>query len=482
MPVPLRKLLFVVLETLLLYAVVVPSAHLRTVLTIVRGDLPADLFDWRQALVRATLIVLPCQLIFFLNDLYDWRVVKNRQQCSIRLLESCSLAFLLSALLYFALDGIDRFVLDLPPGASRFGVYKTALAPAIVVTCLVYVTAQSYRRLWSYALQRLPIHDRVLVIGDGPMAQTIERELGAREEPGYRIVGYVLPEGGEKAQATIRGHPVLGSYGDIQEVVRREGIDRVVVCLAERRGNLPVMELLACRLQGVRVEEGELLYERITGKIAVDRLRPSYLIFSEGFHRSRYQFLLKRAMDVALASVGLLFSAPIALLTAVAIKLTSRGPILFEQKRVGHEGRIFTLYKFRSMRADAEKDSGPVWARADDDRVTPVGRVIRKLRIDEIPQMWNVLRGEMSFVGPRPERPFFVEELKKEIPYYTERLVVKPGITGWAQINYRYGASKEDAVEKLQYDLYYIKNMSIFLDTYILLRTVKVVLLGFGAR
>ncbi len=477
----IRKAFLVLLETLVLLAVVVPVAHLRTVLVVIRGDMPLSSFDFVEASIRSLLIIFTAQVTFFINDLYAWKVLRSRQQCSIRLLESCSYALILVALLYFTLDGLDRFVLDVAAGESRLGLYKTSVVHAIVVMVIVYFTAYGYRRAWAWSLHRLPIADRLLMIGDGPIAETIEQELEQRAEPGYVICGYVLPNGSDDRRE-VRGTKVVGAYGSIVANVKRLGIDRVIVCLSERRGQLPVMELLNCRLQGVKIDEGELLYERITGKIAIGKLRPSYLIFSEGFNRSRFTYIFKRGLDVVLAILALILAMPICLVTALLIKATSPGPVLFRQSRVGREGRIFTLYKFRSMRSDAEKHSGPVWAAADDDRVTTVGKIIRKLRIDEIPQFINVLRSEMSFVGPRPERPFFVEELKKDIPYYTERLVVKPGITGWAQINYRYGASKEDAIEKLQYDLYYIKNMSIYLDVFIIFRTVKVVVLGFGAR
>lgn len=400
----------------------------------------------------------------------------------MRLLESCFYAMVLIALIYFGLEGFDRLVLNLGINESFLGRYKASIVPIVVLMTLIYPAAYGYRRAFSWTAFQLPLGDRLLMVGDGPMANTIEKELKDLAEPGVTIRGYILPDGEEGDTRLIRGHRVLGGFDALMRESRANNIDRIIVCLPERRGHLPVMELLNCRLQGFKIDEGESLYERLTGKIAIAKLRPSYLIFSEGFHRSRTNYVLKRLSDITLATAGLIASLPITILTAIAIKATSRGPILFNQSRVGREGRIFTLYKFRSMRSDAEKDSGPVWASTDDDRVTAVGRIIRKLRIDEIPQFINVLRNEMSFVGPRPERPFFVEELTRDISYYTQRLVVKPGITGWAQVNYRYGASKEDAIEKLQYDLYYIKNLSLTLDIFIAFRTIRVVLLGFGAR
>lgn len=476
-----RKTWLVLCETLALLVIVLPIANLRSLLPAITDPEVLATFPWRTAILRSLIVVVTCQLSFFYNDLYQWRIIRNKHQTSIRLLESCSYALILLALIYFASEGVVRFLGAVDPDrAFDFSPYKLQSVPAIAAIVLAFVTAYGYRRAFDWTVVRVPFADRLLIVGDGPMAELIERELRDRHDPGYEVVGYILADA--TAPGERNGRPVFGGFDSIVATVKEHGIHRVIVCLPERRGNLPILELLNCRLQGVKVEEGELLYERITGKIAVAKLRPSYLIFSEGFNRSKFNYIFKRALDLALAVSGIIVAAPICVLTALLIKLESRGPILFSQTRVGREGRIFRIYKFRSMRQDAEQTSGPVWAGEDDPRITRVGRILRKLRIDEIPQLWNVIKNDMSFVGPRPERPYFVDELKREIPFYTERLVVKPGITGWAQINYRYGASKEDALEKLQYDLYYIKNISIFLDILILMRTVKVVLLGFGAR
>ena len=258
-------------------------------------------------------------------------------------------------------------------------------------------------------------------------------------------------------------------------------MDRIIVALDERRSKLPVEQLLSCRLKGIQVDDGMAFTEDLDGKLSVQNLYPSALIFSNGFKKALVFKRAKRYLDIVASAVGLLLSFPFSLLTALAIKLDSEGPVLYRQERVGEDERRFYLLKFRSMRADAE-ENGPVWAEPDDERVTRVGRVIRKLRLDEIPQMLNVLRGEMSFVGPRPERSFFIEQLEKGIPYYSQRHIIKPGITGWAQIRYPYGASKEDALEKLKYDLYYIKHMSFLFDLMIIFETAKIVLLGKGAR
>jgi sugar transferase (PEP-CTERM system associated) len=275
---------------------------------------------------------------------------------------------------------------------------------------------------------------------------------------------------------------VLGTLANLRDLCRVEGISRVVVALRERRGKVPVDRLLACRMDGVQIEERESMYERLTGKLAVESMRPSYLIYGRGFARDPMTMVLKRVIDILASLIGLVVSLPLCLIAAVAVKLTSRGPVFFSQERTGQDGHPFRLIKFRTMRVDAERESGPVWAQKNDSRVTPVGRVLRLSRIDEIPQFLNILRGQMSFVGPRPERPHFVEQLTHEIPFYPLRHTVKPGLTGWAQVRHPYGASIEDAQEKLRYDLYYIKNTTPLFDLNIILRTVAVILGGQGAR
>jgi len=262
--------------------------------------------------------------------------------------------------------------------------------------------------------------------------------------------------------------------------VRKLEVDVLVVAIEDRRDRLPTEQLLHCRLAGIPVREQEAVYEQITGKIAVEALRPSYLIFNEGFSRHPWNELAKRAVDVALSSVLLLLTWPLMLATAIAVRMDTSGPILFTQERVGRNGEPFTLFKFRSMRADAEKMTGPVWATQDDPRITRVGKFIRRTRLDELPQIFNVLAGHMSLVGPRPERQHFVDELAAKIPYYRQRHIVKPGVTGWAQINYRYGSTFEDSLQKLQYDLFYIKNQSLVFDFSILFNTVKIVILRKG--
>ncbi|MFX0195928.1 MAG: TIGR03013 family XrtA/PEP-CTERM system glycosyltransferase [Candidatus Hodarchaeota archaeon] len=275
---------------------------------------------------------------------------------------------------------------------------------------------------------------------------------------------------------------IIGDCSLIHKIVNESKVDRIIVAMEERRGRFPAEELLKCRMEGISIEEGIAFYEHLTGKLLIERAYPSFFIFSNGFIKTTYRNLVKTAMDFFLSVFGLILLLPIMALTALAIKLDSSGPVFYQQERMGKNGKIFLLLKFRSMKDNAERETGPVWAAEKDKRVTRVGKIIRKLRLDEIPQMINVLRGEMSFVGPRPERPHFVKHLQDEIPFYQKRHAVKPGITGWAQIEYTYGASTNDALEKLKYDLYYIKNISLFFDMNIIFQTIRSVLFGRGAR
>jgi len=275
---------------------------------------------------------------------------------------------------------------------------------------------------------------------------------------------------------------VIGTIDDIPAIIRSHGVDRVVVSLADARGKLPMDRLLDMKLSGVTFDHLASVYEEYTGKIAVENLRPSWFIFSAGFRKTRLITVTKRVLDLVTASIGLTLAAPIMLMVLVAVKLASRGPALYHQVRVGAHGKPFTIHKFRTMRTDAEANTGAVWATANDSRIFPLGRLLRKTRLDELPQLWNVLCGEMSLVGPRPERPEFVSQLEKQIPFYGQRHVVKPGVTGWAQVRYSYGASVEDAMEKLQYDLFYIKNQSLALDLAVILHTIKIVVRRRGAQ
>jgi sugar transferase (PEP-CTERM system associated) len=412
---------------------------------------------WKIAVVTAL-----CQLCFYYNDLYDLTVVQSSREVIIRLLQSTGAAAIVLAV---ACVTVPSLILDPSTFLTALGVFVIAVA--------------SWRVAFNYLSHDPHLEERVLVVGTGHTAQLVARQISGQHDFAYRLVGFVDDDEGIEV---VRHHEVLGKASDLGAIIAEHQVDRIIVALSDRRGHLPIHELLQAKLSGVRVEDATTTYERLTGKILLDDLKPSWLIFSDGFRASRITRVVKRMLDLSLSMLGFVLAAPLMALTALAIRLDSPGPVLYDQERVGENGRVFTVYKFRSMGTGAERAGEPVWARDQDDRVTRVGRFIRATRLDELPQLWNVMRGNMSFVGPRPERPFFVEQLARDIPFYVQRHSVKPGITGWAQVKYQYGSSVEDAMEKLRYDLYYIKNMSITFDLTIVLDTVKVILFGKGAK
>ncbi len=318
----------------------------------------------------------------------------------------------------------------------------------------------------------------ILLIGTGTLASDIAREIEGVQDSIYRIKGFV----GDKEPAyNPYGAPIQANLSDFEELFKGHDVDRIIVALDDQRGATPVTVLLNYKMQGIPVEHGTTFYERVTRKILVQRIPPSWIIFSDGFSHNRLKYYLKRFMDLFFSSILLFLHLPLLIFTALCIKLDSPGDIFYRQERVGEANRLFKIIKFRSMREDAEKD-GAVWAKENDDRTTRVGEVIRRLRIDEIPQLWNVIRGDMSLVGPRPERKIFVDQLEKKIPYYTIRHNLKPGVTGWAQVCYPYGASELDALRKLEYDLYYMKNVSFAFDLLVIFKTIKTVLFKKGSR
>lgn len=334
-------------------------------------------------------------------------------------------------------------------------------------------------------IEQARIHAKVLIIGAQSIGKLVAEQLFQQKTLGMEVVGFVGSTGGEVTLSygnpTRISLPVF-SPRSISSLIENAGVNRILLAGGEAWGDYAAEELVKLRLRGVTVEDCHSFYERLVSKIAIADLSPEWIVLAKGFRRDRVISFAKRLIDVCVSTLGLLLSLPVVFITVVLIKLESRGPVLYRQERVGRDGENFVLFKFRSMTVDAESENGPVWAAVNDPRITRIGRIIRKLRIDEIPQMINVLKGEMSFVGPRPERPFFVDSLKEKIPYYYLRLSVKPGITGWAQISYPYGDTEEGAVEKLQYDLYYIKNMSVLFDLQIIFESLKVILLGKGAR
>jgi sugar transferase (PEP-CTERM system associated) len=417
-------------------------------------------------LVKPLLIAGASQLCLYYAELYDLRSITDRRDLVVRLVQSLGATSLLLAFVYFWFPAliIER------------GVF-------LIAASLVIPIVAGWRVAFDWVTKRIGPHERLLLVGTSPAAVALARDIHARQqELGVEIVGFVDPDPSRVGERL--GHPdIIGTLEDIPSIVRARGVHRVIVSVAEARGMLPMETLLQMKLDGAaKFDHLATAYEEYTGKIAIENLRPSWLVFSSGFRKTSSRTLAKRLVDVVAAVIGLIVAGPLMLLIAAAVRLTSPGPALYHQRRVGQHGRVFTVHKFRSMRADAEAATGAVWAAKNGDpRTTPLGRFLRKTRLDELPQLWNILAGDMSLVGPRPERPEFVTELTKQIPFYGQRHVVKPGLTGWAQVRYSYGASVEDALEKLQYDLYYIKNMSLALDFYIGFETLRVVILRRGA-
>ena len=402
-------------------------------------------------------------LLLYLVDLYDTHVRRGEGELLLRVGLASLIAAVVIATIGHALPSL------------RFG--RMGLLSIIGLSTLGLII---FRIITDYLRSYEHLQKRVLVLGAG-LADPIISSEGQNGAIPYKILGF-LDDDPVAYEQVPPGYDLLGNSKDLLSVVEKVHPDVLLVALTNMRGNFPAGDILECRFRGVHVQEWPTFYEKLTGKIFVSSLRPSWLIFSDGSVTTRLTETIKRILDISFAIAGLVLSAPLMAVAAICIKLDSAGPIFFRQERVGKHGQVFMLYKFRSMRKDAEQITGPVWASEDDPRVTRIGKILRKIRLDETPQMFNVLVGNMSFIGPRPERPVFVKQLQEQIPFYALRFSVKPGITGWAQVKYQYGSTVEDAMEKLQYDLYYVKNVSVFLDLLILLNTLRVVLFGRGAR
>jgi sugar transferase (PEP-CTERM system associated) len=451
-----RSFALILSETLLIVAAISLGAWIR--------EGPDRLLLGPAELAKALLIAAVCQLCLYYSDLYDLRIAVDRRELFIRLVQALSAtSFLLAAVYFWS-----------PQLIIGRGVF-------VIASILVLTLVSGWRLAFEWVTRCAKPRERLLVVGTGPAAVSLARELfGRRHELGIEIVGFVDPDPA-RVGAPVINPGVIGTVEDIPSIVRARSVNRVVVSLADARGKLPMEKLLDIRLEGVLFDHLASVYEELTGKIAVENLRPSWLIFSAGFRKSRLLQSAKRLFDIAGALIGLALVAPLMALVALAVKVSSPGRVLYQQPRVGQHGRIFTVNKFRSMRQDAEATTGAVWAQKNDTRITTVGRFIRKTRMDELPQLWNVLIGDMSLVGPRPERPEFVAQLAKEIPFYGQRHIIRPGLTGWAQVRYTYTSSVEDAMEKLQYDLFYVKNLSIALDMFIIVSTIKTVIMRKGA-
>jgi sugar transferase (PEP-CTERM system associated) len=390
-------------------------------------------------------------------DLYDSSSLDKNWEQSFRIL-------LVMGFVALALSAVGFLFPEFLPGNGS----------ALLGLTILTVTLFCWRGAYSWMVKQPFMRERVYVLGTGERAERLVTGLRQRSTLGIEVVGWTGSVQGELTRESVAG--------DLLEIARGQGVHRVIVAFPDRRGTLPVEELLELKLGGVRVEEATSWLEKISGRIEVEQLYPSWLIFTEGFRFSVFFRMVRRVLNFSVALLALVVSLPLLPFIVLAVKLGSPGPVLYRQQRVGRRGKIFYCYKFRTMRRDAEADTGATWATDNDPRITRVGKFLRSSRLDEIPQLWCVLKGDMHFVGPRPERPEFVEWLSREIPYYGVRHVVRPGITGWAQVQYKYGNTLEDAREKLQYDLFYIKNASLGLDLLIMFETIKIVLIGRGAK
>jgi sugar transferase (PEP-CTERM system associated) len=414
-------------------------------------------------LFRFFLVLITCGISLYYNDMYSTRVVNRRSELFVYLFQSVGSAWVVLAILYYLI----------PDHSLGRGI-------AVISAPLVLFLLMAWRLMLLESDGLKPRQQRVLVVGTGAVGISLVREIIRRPELHMKVVGF-LDEHGENIGKSLVNPGIIGGTCDLSAIVLRERIDRIVLSLKERRGQMPVTELLHLKFAGIEVEDAHMVSEQIDGRIQLEHLSPSWMILSEGFRKSPLLLNAKRALDILVSFLLLLVTLPIMIVTALAIWLESGGPVFFRQERIGLDGKPFEILKFRSMAQDAER-GGPKWAVEGDLRITRVGRIIRKLRFDELPQVVNVLRGEMSFVGPRPERPMFCELLEKETPFYALRHSVRPGITGWAQVKYQYGASIEEAKTKLEYDLFYIKHLALTLDLAILFETAKVVLWQRGAK
>jgi sugar transferase (PEP-CTERM system associated) len=454
-----RTILLLFGEAVLVFGAVVAAVYLRVGVDDAYFELVIKNGFW-----KAGLALFFCLAAFYLFDLYDFVVMHDRRELVLRLVQALGLAWIALALSFYFYP------------ALMLGRSISLIALPLALTLMV-----AWRVSIHWFLGHPDFGERILIVGSGDAAVDVAREVLSRPDAGYRVVGFVGTDSELLGKSLINPR-VIGLTEELGDIVSREKINRIIVAMGERRGQFPTDKLLQLSLTGrVWIEEGAAFYERITGRVSLSMIRPSWLIFTGPGRQKKFTTLARIAVHRLAALLGFLLSLPIIIVTAILIKLESRGPVFYKQERVGKNGRPFVLTKFRSMRVDAEKE-GPVWAAKGDDRTTRVGRIIRKVRVDEIPQFWNIIKGDMNFVGPRPERPHFVAQLAEEIPYYEQRHLIAPGLTGWAQIKYPYGASIEDARQKLQYDLFYIKNHGLVFDAIILFETVKIILFGRGAQ
>jgi sugar transferase (PEP-CTERM system associated) len=455
--VPARTLLLIGVDSIAFVFILILTSALR-----LHASLTTEI-NHVSYWAKVALVVAVCETSLYFNDLYDFRVVRRRTDLLAHMTQALGAACVALAVIYF-----------LAPDAS-LGRGITVLASPLSLAFLLgwRLSANATNLLASG-------NERVLMIGTGDAGVSLVRHILKHPEYNVKVVGF-LDEKGQDIGKSLVNPCIIGATADVERIVATEKIDRLVLALKERRGSTPVRELLNLKLAGIRVEDVHNCFERLSGRITLEHLSPSWLILSDGFKKSPILLSLKRLMDILASSLLLVLISPVLPFIALAIYLETGAPVLFTQTRLGHKGREFELLKFRSMVQDAEKN-GPKWATARDSRITRVGRILRKTRLDEIPQLFNVLRGEMSLVGPRPERPHFCEILAERIPFFNLRHTIRPGLTGWAQVRFRYSSNLEDTKEKLELDLFYLKNLSLIVDLAILFETVKVVLLRRGAQ
>jgi sugar transferase (PEP-CTERM system associated) len=456
-----RSAFFVLGEALLILFSVVISY----LLLVGIGEFTVD----KLLFIRGFFIVLVCQACLYYNELYDFKIITNFKELNIRLLQAIGVASIIIGVFYFFLPAVI-----------------IGRAVSLVSIVFIIISVISWRFFYNLVLDQGWMNQKIMILGSSTLVNHINEEIINNQDCGYDVE-LIIPESEEGSGLDFRnymadyGKDGIEGYASIPDTAKKHNIRKIVVGFKEKRGALPIRQLLDCRMSGIEVIDINSFYEMLMGKFNVTQINPAWLIFSVGFNKSLTLRFFKRCADLALSIIMLIVFFPLMVVISLLIKMDSKGPAIFSQERVGYKKNKYFLYKFRSMVLNAE-ENGPVWAQADDKRVTNLGRWIRKYRIDELPQLFNILKGEMSFIGPRPEREFFVEELESTVPYYGNRFYVKPGLTGWAQVNYPYGATIEDALEKLNYELFYIKNMSMLLDITILIRTVKTVLFGQGAR
>jgi sugar transferase (PEP-CTERM system associated) len=419
------------------------------------------LIDFYDCVQQGLVVTMVFQLCLYFFDLYDLGMAITIPETIFRITQAFGFGCIVLAIIYYLLPSMQ-----IPIKVFWSGYF---------ILCLMIFM---WRSAYYYILRRRLFVQNVVIIGSGSLAADVSRTIEGRQDSGYRVVAFI---GQNRPEHNPYEAPVYPTLEDLAEAVEMSKVHRIIVAPDDRRGTVPIQALLMYKLQGIDIEQGIGFIERVTGKILAERINPSWIFFSDGFHLSRWKRALKRTLDFSLCLVLLVVALPIILIAALIVKCESAGPVFYLQERVGENNLVFRLIKLRSMRKDAEKD-GPVWAAAKDERVTRFGAFMRKSRIDELPQLWNVLKGEMSLVGPRPERPVFVEQLAEVIPFYDIRHSTKPGVTGWAQINYPYGASAEDALRKLEYDLYYLKNSNVIFDLFIIFQTARTVLFQKGGR